>query len=68
MNEEILRLLRENNTILKRILSHIEEEKSAKAQLNRKIEQFAIDVCANVFVDYMTITEKEELKNKFRYE
>lgn len=64
MDEEALRLLRENNAILKQILGFIAMKKSSEYRMNEAIRAFSINVCADVFFENMKPEEKEELNNK----
>lgn len=68
MDEEALRLLRENNAILKQILGYIAMKQSSEYRMNEDIRAFSINVCADVFVENMELEEKEELNNKLRHE
>lgn len=64
MDEEALRLLRENNAMLKQILAYIGMKQSSEYRMNEDIRAFSINVCADVFVENMEPEEKEELNNK----
>lgn len=64
MDEEALRLLRENNAMLKQILSYILTKQSSQYRANEDIRAFSINVCADVFVENMEPEEKEKLNNK----
>lgn len=64
MNEEALRLLLENNAMLKQILGYISTKQSSEYRMNEDIRAFSINVCADVFVENMETEEKEELNNK----
>lgn len=64
MDEEALRLLRENNAMLKQILAYISMKQSSEYRMNEDIRAFSINVCADVFVENMEPEEKEELNNK----
>lgn len=64
MNDEMMRLLRENNAMLKSIISYISSIKSNEYRMNEDMRAFSINVCADVFVENMKPQEKEELNNK----
>lgn len=64
MDEEALRLIRENNAMLKQILAYIGMKQSSEYRMNEDIRAFSINVCADVFVENMEPEEKEELNNK----
>lgn len=64
MDEEALRLIWENNAMLKQILAYIGMKQSSEYRMNEDIRAFSINVCADVFVENMEPEEKEELNNK----
>lgn len=64
MNDEMMRLLRENNAMLKNIISYISSIQSNEYRMNEDMRAFSINVCADVFVENMKPQEKEELNNK----
>lgn len=64
MDEEALRLIRENNAMLKQILAYIGMKQSSEYRMNEDIRAFSINVCADVFVENMEPEEKEEINNK----
>lgn len=64
MEDEVLRLLRENNTILRQIMAYIATKESSEYRMNEDLRAFSINVCADVFVENMEPEEKEELNNK----
>lgn len=66
MDEEALRLLRENNAMLKQILAYIDMKQSSEYRMNEDIRAFSISVCADVFVENMEPEEKEEINNKLK--
>lgn len=66
MDEEALRLLRENNTMLKQILGYIAMKQSSEYRMNEDIRAFSINVCADVFVENMEPEEKEEINNNLK--
>lgn len=66
MDEEALRLLRENNAMLKQILGYIFMKQSSEYRMNEDIKAFSINVCADVFVENMETEEKEKINNKLR--
>lgn len=66
MNDEDLRLLRENNAMLKQILGYIFMKQSSEYRMNEDIRAFSINVCADIFVENMETEEKEEINNKLR--
>lgn len=45
--EELLRLTRENNEMLKRICAYIDKVDSADYRMNEDMKQFAINISAN---------------------
>lgn len=63
MNDEMMRLLRENNAMLKSIISYISSIQSNEYRMNEDMRAFSINVCADVFVENMEPQEKEELNN-----
>lgn len=66
MDEEALRLLRENNAMLKQILAYIGMKQSNEYRINEDIRAFSINVCADVFVENMEPEEKEEINNNLK--
>lgn len=65
MDEEIIRLLRENNAMLKEILRYIAKSDSSEEQQKRQLTSFAINVTANVFYENLTEQEKNNLKKNW---
>lgn len=65
MDEEIIRLLRENNAMLKEILRYIAKSNSSEEQQKRQLTSFAINVTANVFCEDLTEQEKNNLKKNW---
>lgn len=65
MDEEIIRLLRENNAMLKEILRYIAKSNSSEEQQKRQLTSFAINVTANVFYENLTEQEKNNLKKNW---
>lgn len=65
MDEEIIRLLRENNAMLKEILRYIAKSNSSEEQQKRQLTSFAINVTANVFCEDLTKQEKNNLKKNW---
>lgn len=63
MNDEMMRLLRENNAMLKNIISYISSIQSNEYRMNEDMRAFSINVCADVFVENMEPQEKDELNN-----
>ena len=51
MMEELLRLTRENNVMLKRICAYIDKVDSDNYRMNEDMKQFAMNVAADVLVD-----------------
>ena len=51
MMEELLRLTRENNVMLKRICAYIDKVDSDNYRINEDMKQFAMNVAADVLVD-----------------
>ncbi|MDE7345323.1 MAG: hypothetical protein K2N48_01120 [Muribaculaceae bacterium] len=49
--EELLRLTRENNAMLKRIVAYIDKVDSDNYRMNEDMKQFAMNVAADVLVD-----------------
>lgn len=66
MNDEYLRLLRENNAMLKQILGYIAIKQSSEYRMNEDIRAFSINVCADVFVESLEQEEKEEINNNLK--
>lgn len=66
MNDEDLKLLRENNAMLKQILGYIAIKQSSEYRMNEDIRAFSINVCADVFVENMEPEEKEEINNNLK--
>lgn len=67
MDEEIIRLLRENNAMLKEILRYIAKSNSSEEQQKRQLTSFAINVTANVFCEDLTEQEKNNLKKELEW-
>lgn len=65
MDEEIIRLLRENNAMLKEILRYIAKSNSSEEQQKRQLTSFAINVTANGFYEDLTEEEKNNLKKNW---
>lgn len=65
MDEEIIRLLRENNAMLKEILRYIAKSNSSEEQQKRQLTSFAINVTANAFYENLTEQEKNNLKKNW---
>lgn len=63
MNEEALRLLRENNEMLKQILGYIFMKQSSEYQMKQDMKAFLINVSADIFVEGLEPDEKEKLYN-----
>lgn len=63
MNDEMMRLLRENNAMLKNIISYISSIQSNEYRMNEDMRAFSINICADVFVENMEPQEKDELYN-----
>ena len=63
MNDEMMRLLRENNAMLKNIISYISSIQSNEYRMNEDMRAFSINICADVFVENMEPQEKDELNN-----
>lgn len=66
--DEVLRLLRENNAMLKEITSYIRKIQGQAYRQNEDMRAFAINVCADVFVEAMEEPEKDDLNNLMRNE
>lgn len=66
--DEVLRLLRENNAMLREITSYIRKIQGQAYMQNEDMRAFAINVCANVFVEAMEEPEKDDLNNLMRNE
>lgn len=66
MNEEVLRLLRENNAMLKQIITYINTIQSSKYRMGEDLRAFSINVCANVFVESMEPEGKDEIINNLK--
>lgn len=66
--DEILRLLRENNAMLKEITSYIRKIQGQAYMQNEDMRAFAINVCADVFVEAMEEPEKDDLNKLMRNE
>lgn len=66
MNDEDLRLLRENNAMLKQIIGYIAMKQSSEYRMNEDIRAFSTNVCADVFVENMEPEEKEEINNNLK--
>lgn len=63
MDEEIKRLLRENNAMLK--VRYIAKSNSSEEQQKRQLTSFAINVTANGFYEDLTEEEKNNLKKNW---
>ena len=63
MDEEALRLLRENNAMLKQILGYIFMKQSSEYQMKQDMKAFLINVSADIFVEGLEPDEKEKLYN-----
>lgn len=66
--EEIIRLLRENNEMLREIIRYIKSTQTDKFDMNKSIKSFLINVCANIFSENLTENEKENIKKIMRNE
>lgn len=66
--DEILKLLRENNAMLREIISYIRKIQGQAYRQSEDMRAFAINVCANVFVEAMEEPEKDDLNNLMRNE
>ena len=49
--EELLRLARENNVMLKRLCAYIDKVESDEYRMTEDMKQFAMNVAADVLVD-----------------
>ena len=49
--EELIRLTRENNEMLKRVCQWLDKIESPEYQMNEDMKQFAMNVAADVLVD-----------------
>ena len=63
--ERIIKLLEENNVMLKEILRYIIKSNSSEEQQKRQLTSFAINVTANVFCEDLTEQEKNNLKKNW---
>lgn len=63
--ERIIKLLEENNAMLKEILRYIIKSNSSEEQQKRQLTSFAINVTANVFCEDLTEQEKNNLKKNW---
>lgn len=66
--DEVLKLLRENNAMLRKITSYIRKIQGQAYRQNEDMRAFAINVCADVFVEAMEEPEKDNLNNLMRNE
>lgn len=66
--DEVLKLLRENNAMLREITSYIRKIEGQAYRQNEDMRAFAINVCADVFVEAMEEPEKDDLNNLMRNE
>lgn len=64
MDEEAKRLLSENNRLLRQVITKL--DKLTSICEHSKLEQFAIDVCANLFTETMLQNEKNDILNQIR--
>lgn len=64
--DEVLKLLRENNAMLREITSYIRKIQGQAYRQNEDMRAFAINVCADVFVEAMEEPEKDDLNNLMR--
>nr|DAE53374.1 MAG TPA: hypothetical protein [Bacteriophage sp.] len=63
--ERIIKLLEENNAMLKEILRYIIKSNSSEEQQKRQLTSFAINVTANGFYEDLTEEEKNNLKKNW---
>lgn len=63
--ERIIKLLEENNAMLREILRYIAKSNSSEEQQKRQLTSFAINVTANVFYEDLTEQEKNNLKKNW---
>lgn len=63
--EHIIKLLEENNAMLKEILRYIIKSNSAEEQQKRQITSFMINLTANGFYEDMNDEQKDNLKKIF---
>ena len=66
--DEVLKILRENNAMLREITSYIQKIQGQAYRQNEDMRAFAINVCADVFVEAMEEPEKDDLNNLMRNE
>lgn len=62
---ELLILTRENNLMLKEILDHVRECQSQESRSSEDMRQFCINVAADIFVEAMEDSGKDNLKKTF---
>lgn len=66
--DEVIRLLRENNAMLREITSYIRKIQGQTYRQSEDMRAFAINVCADVFVESMEEPEKDDLNKLMRNE
>lgn len=60
--KECNRLLRENNEMLREILSYMQKYSTDEYRMREDLRAFSINVCANIVVDQME--QNDELRRK----
>lgn len=66
MEQEILRLLQENNAMLREIVGYIREIRSMAYQSQQDIRSFSINVCADIVAENLKKEAKETVKKNFK--
>ena len=65
MTDEQANLLRENNEMLTEIVTYIRKVQSPEYRNAEDTKQFCINAVANIFVDGMEESNKNEIKDNF---
>lgn len=65
MNEEQHRILKECHEMLTEIVTYIRKVQSPEYRENEDTKQFCINAVANIFVDGMEESNKNEIKGNF---
>ena len=66
MTEEQSNLLRECHEMLTEIVTYIRKVQSPEYRDNEDVKQFCINAVANIFVDGMEESNKDEIKDNFK--
>lgn len=66
MTEEQERLLRENHELLKEIVGYLREYRTPEYRDREDIKQFCINIVADILVDGMEESARENIRKSFK--